>query len=81
MQKDIPLIEEELSHVIPHMEEVQKQINELINYAKQQEVSRLNIQLVEKLQKLTNIYQKLNDQLRQIHRQLTEYVSHHLDNQ
>ncbi len=78
MQKDVPFVEEEINRIVPHMAELQKQIDELTDYFKQQKVPQLNIEELQKFQKLIDIYQKLNDQLRQIPQQLTKYVSYHL---
>jgi len=78
MQKDVPFVEEEINRIVPHMGELQKQIDELTDYFKQQKVPQLNIEELQKFRKLIDIYQKLNDQLRQIHQQVTKYVSYHL---
>ncbi len=78
MQKDVPFVEEEINRIVPHMGELQKQIDELTDYFKQQKVPQLNIEELQKFRKLIDLYQKLNDQLRQIHQQVTKYVSYHL---
>jgi len=74
IQKDVPLIEEALNRIVPQMDELQKQIDGLMDYVKKQQMSRWNTEQLEKLQTLTNNYQKLNDQLHQINRQLMQMM-------
>jgi DNA repair ATPase RecN len=81
MRKDVPSIEDQLQHILPQMEQIQKQIDEMMPSVKeQQQGTLLYTEQMQRLQTFTNIYQKWNDQLLQIHRQLMQYVFYHLDN-
>ncbi|CAF1522251.1 unnamed protein product [Rotaria sp. Silwood1] len=74
MRKDVPLMKEELQHIVPQMEEIQKQIDKFMASVKHQQGFLLNTEQLQKLQTLTNMYQKWNDQLGQIHRQLMQIL-------
>ncbi|CAF0797924.1 unnamed protein product [Adineta steineri] len=72
MLKDVPLIEKELNYIIIDIEELKKEIDQLMNKIKQEKVT---LEHVEHLQRLTNNYQKLNDQINKFTQQLTPMLN------